>query len=443
MRNILLIFSLALVTFFFACDDQSVDELKMGEEYINDESGVVLIDTFSLELSTVVIDSIQTSDIASVLVGDYNHERFGGIISEPAFRLGLPSNADFDEDDVFDSLTICMNYNNYYVGDTTGVFSLDVKELATDWDDLDESTFYNVTEIDVKEESLGHIEFLPRPNKGKKLEKRLNDSFGQRLFGLFIDDADEIQTDNDFQEYFYGLALQGNKANGTALGFAQNDTSVYLKMYYHRSDIETEELEATFKIDDASYLFNQITANRNETAFEPLIEQKKHLRSTETDDMTLIQGSTGLMSKIRFPALNNVLQLVELNQIIKVELVLVPLDETEDINDMPTELLMYESNRVNLRNSSSVYTNSSGDYVYLELNQAEDNYESKAYYSADITDFIIENLLAEEFKIDNYDKCLLVGLSTTEEQETLTTVMLGGEKNMDYKPKLNIYTYYY
>ncbi|WP_430932765.1 DUF4270 family protein [Saccharicrinis sp. 156] len=441
MYKILLLLTITVGLVLYSCDDMSVDELKMGQEYINDESGIMLIDTFSLELSTVVIDSIQTSGRSSVLVGDYTDETFGEIISEPVFRLGIPSTSNFDDDDVFDSLTICMYYNNYYLGDTTDVFNMNVMELATNWDDLDQTTFYNITEVDVKEESLGQIEFLPHPYKGKEMEQRLNDAFGQKIFDLFIEDADEILTADDFQDYFYGLVLQGNPENGTALGFAYSDTSLCLKMYYHRTDLEKEELEATFSIDNASYMFNKVKADRSETRFAPLVQQKEHIRSTETNDETLVQGSSGLMTKIRFPGLNNVLQLVELDQIIKVELVLMPTDKAEDINDLPSELMLYESNRIN--SLVSYYTDNSGNTVNLVINDAVDNYESNPYYSADITDYIIENLLTGEFNSEYSDQCILVGLPTDYERETFTTVLLGGEKNKDYEPKLNIYTYYY
>ncbi|GAF04265.1 DUF4270 family protein [Saccharicrinis fermentans] len=438
MYKISLLLFVVIAFGIYSCDDQSVDELKMGQGYVDDESGVVLIDTFSLELSTVVVDSIQTSELSSVLVGNFSDEVFGKISSEPAYRLKIPDRNSFDEDDIFDSVTISMYYNNYYIGDTTEVFSMNVMELATNWEDLDQTSFYNVTELDVKEDSLGQVKFSPRPNKGQKLESRLSDVFGQRIFDLFIDDADEIQSTDDFQDYFYGLALQGRSENKAALGFAYNDTSLCLNMYYHRDGIKKEELEATFSIENSTYMFNQIKADRSGTLFAPLVEQKKHIRSTSTDDVTLVQGSSGLMTKVRFPSLNKIFQLVELDQIIKIELILVPTDEADDINDLPTELLMYESNRVN--QLSSVYADNSNNVVYLSFNQSIDNYESHPYYSADITDYMIKNLIGGDFDTDN---SILVGLPTDYENQTFSTIIFGGEKNREYEPKLNIYTYYY
>ena len=440
MRKILLIFTSVLIVLVYACDDQSVNELRMGEEYIKDESGIVLIDTFSLELSTVIIDSIQTSAISSVMTGKYYNEIFGEVSAEPVFRLEVPSVSKFDEDDVFDSITICLDYNEYYMDDTSSVQTINVMELDTDLEELDRTTFYAHNRVDVKDEALGQVIYSPRPTKKELLEARLDDAFGQRLFDLFINDADEVQSTSEFQDYFRGMVLKPGENDESIIGFSVNDTSLCLKMYYHRIEKEKEELEATFSMGSSTYMFNQIKCDRSNTKYAPLVDPEEGIRATQTDNVTMVQGSSGLMTKIKFPGLANVFQLVELDQIIKVELVLTPIDETEDVNDLPSSLIVYESNKVNKLNS--IYSDSSGNAYYLTLNESDDNFESYPYYTLDLTEYVVENLISGYFDPNN---AIIISLDSDSMQDSFTSLMFAGESHpmSEYKPKLNIYTYYY
>ncbi len=438
MYRILLILAVVIGVMLHSCSNQNLNELKMGEEYIDDESGIALIDTFSLELSTIIIDSIETSGISSIMVGEYNHELFGQVKSEPVFSVGLPDRNNFEEDDVLDSITICLDCSDYYLGDTSNVHIINVMELNTDLDEFDQSAFYNKSRVDTKDESLGQIKYNPRPQRGEYLETRLNDLFGQQLLELFINDADEIQNISSFQDYFRGIVLKGDATNESVLSYAVNDSSLCLKMYYHRDEGEKEELEAVFAMDQTSYWFNQIKRNNIGPLFTPLVEQEEDILSKNTDDVTIIQGSSGLMTKITFPGLADVFQLVKLNQIIKVELQLVPTKEAEDMNDLPSQLFAFTSNKINSLNASLVDV--SNNPIPMQLYQANDNYESHAYYAIDITDYIIGNLVTGYFDPDN---AIVIGMSSGQLNGTFSTVMLGGELNADYKPKLKIYTYFY
>ncbi|WP_143525139.1 DUF4270 family protein [Labilibacter marinus] len=436
MQRVIIILIIALALVNEACNDQSLDELKMGEEYIDDESGILLIDTFSLALSTVLIDSISTSASSSLVIGQYNNTVFGKIGVEPVYSLDVPFRYDFEEEDVFDSITISIDYNGYTLGDTTSLQTINVMELDTDLDDF-ESYLYNTTRVKTKEEALGQISFYPKPTRRELLEMRLNDDFGQRIFDLFINEEDEIANATAFNEYFKGIVLQ-NELSHSLLGLGLNDSSLCVNMYYHRVDGEKQELKAEFEMRREYEYFSQVKYDRSQTLFAPLVIQEEDISSLQTNDITLLQGMSGLLTKVRFPGLAKVFQLVKLDQIIKVELILVPTQEAEDINSLPLQLLAYESNKVNKIND--LVDDGSGNAIPLLLYPASDNFESHPYYSMDITSYIISNLVTGYFEPDN---AILVGLPSEYLQNTAATVMFGGEQNTTYQPKLKIYTYYY
>lgn len=449
MNNKIIIFCIVITGLYISCGQDDVSSLKMGEDFVDGESGIVLNDTLSVKLSTVLIDSIQTSNSGMALVGNYYDATFGNIESQAVYRLDLPSSS-FEDKDVFDSITLCLKHNSYYLGDTSQEFSLQVHELDTYLEDLalDQSSFYNFTKVKYKDEILGQMNYYPRPNKTdelgntEELEFKLKDDFGLRLFNLFIEEADEVSDATKFYKYFYGIVLKCDEnLDNSIMGYAVNDSSMYVKMYYHRTDGPKEELEAVFNADVSQYQFNSINADRSSTLLNTLIEQRNELSSTKTNNESYIQGGTGLMTKVEFPGLANVFELVLLNQIIKAELILEPTKKTKTINDnvLPPSLIVYTSNTAN--NLTSVLTSSDGSSTLtMDLVQdLSDDWDNK-YYSIDITQYIINELLDGFF---DPDFTLIVGLSGDDQQGTLKSLIFGGELNVDYKPKLKLYTYYY
>ncbi|TLX74678.1 DUF4270 domain-containing protein [Labilibacter sediminis] len=440
MNYRLILVCILIAGIYFSCTDQNYDALNMGEEFVDGESGIVLIDSLAIELSTVLIDSIETSNTGVALVGTYKDEVFGNVQTESVFRIGLPGNVEFKDDDVFDSITICLRHNNYAIGDTSQLFHLKINELNTNFEELDQYTFYNTSRVSVKDQSLGELSYYPKPSDSEEIEVRIRDDFGQELFGLFMNDADEISSESAFQEYFKGVVLgRSTFENQSVIGYSAVDTSLYLKMYYHRLSDYKEELELVFNLESSNYQFNCIEADRAGTNLAPLVEQSEKILSEDTDNKAFIQGGSGLMTKVKFPGLADVFQLVLLDQIIKAELILVPTRQTEDINDLPTNLLVYESNNINAINN--ILTTSDGSAI-LSMNLIDNlfSYEEDEYYSIDVTQYIIAELLDGYF---DPDYSFLIGLSNEDEHSTMTSLIIGGEKDADFVPKLKLYTYYY
>ncbi len=429
---------IVVIVLLQSCGDENLNQLRMGEEYINDESGIVLIDTLSLELSTVIMDSVLTSSTSTALVGKYNHEIFGEVNADAIFRLSLPQRLSFEEEDVFDSITISMNYNDYFIGDTTEVFQLQVFELVTDLEELRRTGFYNISEVDTKDEKLGNLTLYPQPNKSDMLEMRISDDLGKKWFDLLVHEEEEFQGVRNFQDYFKGIVLRGNGNNKSIVGFEASDTSLYVNLYYHRINEDVEELEVKFPLENSYYQFNTIKSERDGTDFQSLLVQDEGIKSKETQDVSIVQGGTGLVTKVNFPGLANVFQLVQLDQIIKAELILKPIKGADEINDLPFNLLVYESNRVNKINGAVV--DNQNNPVPMIFNPPVDHYGSLGYYSIDITEYLVRSLITGYF---NQDNALLISLPSDGISETVTTLMLGGEANEDYTPELKLYTYYY
>ena len=72
-----------ILLFFFSCScNKEEAEFSFGQEFIESQTRLSLIDTFTVESATVIFDSIPTSGSGTILVGSHIDDIFGKAISE-------------------------------------------------------------------------------------------------------------------------------------------------------------------------------------------------------------------------------------------------------------------------------------------------------------------------------------------------------------------------
>ncbi len=453
MYKHLFIISFLIVTLCYSCGDQSLDEIStpMGEEYIDGDAGIMMLDTFSVELSTVILDSVETTNTGVALVGSFFDEDFGQMDADAVFRVTTPGRISLDEDDIYDSIEFCIKYNDYYLGDTTLTHSFTVEEIESDLEQMrtdrkvdgsNYNSFYNTTTVTSKR-VLGEYTAIPKVTDADTIKIPLDDELGRELFELFREDDDNITSTSKFYDYFKGLVLRTNKdINQSVIGYNVSD-SCCMKILYHRTMDERVDKEIVFKVESSSnYQFNSIAIDRTGSKLPQIPNQDEKIISSDTDDKCFLQGGTGMYVKIDFPGLKRVETLPALNQIIKAEVVFVPLDKIEDkYNDLPSYLTVYESNTQN--EIKSVILSSSGtDYSYMYLYDNSINESDEEYYKVDITSQFVDEFLDGVY---DDDFSFLIGLSSSDMTSTLTSLKFAGEgvSDANYQPKLRLYTYYY
>ena len=453
MHKYLFIFSVLLVAACFSCGDQNLDEIStpMGEEYIDSDAGIMMLDTFSVELSTVILDSVETSNSGVALVGSFYDEDFGQIHADAIFRITTSGEKSLDDDDIYDGIEFCFKYNDYYLGDTTLTHSFTVEELESDLEDMRKerkvssgnyNNFYNTTTVSTKR-VLGEYTVIPKVTNSDTIKIPLDDELGNELFEMLREDDDNITSSSKFYDYFKGIMLRSNRdVNKSVIGYNVSDTCC-IKLLYHRTMDERIDKEIVFKVEGSSnFQFNSIEIDRTGTDLPQTPSQEETIASSVTGDMCFLQGGTGMYAKIDFPGLKRVETLPALNQIIKAEIVFVPVEDIEDdFNDLPSSLTVYESNTQNEVGSVILAINES-DISYMYLYDDSIDEDEEEYYKVDIT-----NQFVDEFLDGVYDDdfSFLIGLSSSNMTSTLTSIKFAGEgvKDGDYQPKLRLYTYYY
>lgn len=327
----------------FACQDP----LKIGADLLpaGSQAGVFSSDTFLVQASTVLLDSVRTSGAGvGLLAGRYNDPIFGLVEARSYFQVTslLGDSLKFDAKSVYDSLVLSLTYNGYYYGDTNRYQTLSVHRLL---DTLDNSKVYlNTSQVPYQAQVLGRLRYKPLSGRSTAIRVRLSDVLGRELLAL----AGKTESTNPvaFRNFVKGLALiPGTGDEGAVVSFS----NAAIKLHYH-----VDTLKKTFESRLAGALtptarFSQVTARR--AGGDPLAALKpgQALPAARTNGKVYFQDGLGLGVKLEFPSLFQLRNLpqgkVAFN---KAELTIEP--EPEALSpalSVPSALMLVETNTSN------------------------------------------------------------------------------------------------
>jgi len=427
-----------LITFFSSCGfETDIENIPMGKDFVSSQAWLSLVDSFSVNMSTVVLDSVRTSGTGIAWVGSYTDDELGNISASSYFEIGLPLSVNVDEEiDRYDSLTLVMQYTSNYYGDTLSDQLLHIYQLAEELVPEDENdSFYNTSSLRMKNTPIGSITFSPRPNRKDSIQIRLSDNLGRDILGKFKNKDDSISTEERFKEYFRGIALVSDVNNTTVLGFHADST---LRMILHttRQGLENEDIENVFRISNGSYQFNRFTADRSHTGLESVGYSEK-LPSSKSGDKTYIQSGLGVLTRVDFPSMQRLLEMDQLYDLFKVELILFPEPGTYNEIAPPSQIVLYHTDKFN-RIVSEIVDNY-GSVLAAEYH-LDSVYHEDTRYVFDITDFI-----KTEFSNGYFDSehGLFIGETYTKLGSSLNRVVFSDQKGSAFKPQLKLYFLFY
>ncbi len=431
-------FLLLFLTALASCNTD-VGNFQIGEDLVDTKSSIVMVDSFMVKLSTVLLDSIPTSNPGQALVGKFEHTSVGTTELRTYFNFDFGNDASgINEDDIFDSITVKLDYSGYSIGDTTALQQISLyrltEQLAFRENEASQSYLFNTSSFSHETTPVGSYSFMPYPSRNN-IEFRIDDSLGKEIMEMVLNDADEVSTNTKFKAYLKGFALSASDESRSIIGFNSDTTSIQLRLYTHRLGYELEEKEYTFQLAAEGSNYNQAITNRSGTDYAPLAVQKEELPSTQSGNLTYIQGSTGVVTRIDFPTLNEIYTYND-RVLIKAELVLVP-STLNDENFMPETLHFYTTDRINRFGNNLTITASDNTEVSVEASLVMDLlYHENSYYVVDISEFLLDALAGNYY---DTNEGLLVTLPTSDLLNKADLLILNGEHANDYQPKLNLY----
>lgn len=420
-----------LIWIFSACKKD--DDLTIGSNFLESQTNVVLIDTFSVCLSTVVLDSFPTHGDSLLLIGSINDANVGKIRCSTFFQLGKPTETTLKETDEYDSITLKLTYSGYSYGDTNQLFSIAVHRLSEE--PAESENLYNTSSINYYTTTLGTHSFYPQPTSNDTIEFRLDDALGLDLFNKMMNKNDVFSTTTDFLEYFNGLAiLPDENINSSIVSFIAKGASLSMKLYIHRFMEVDYEVAYDFPIIYNELQFNKIYHDFSGTGLENFVQQRFDIASAETGNKSYLFGGAGLMVKIKFPAMQELLN-SERGAILKTELTLFPEINSSNGSSLPAEVVLYHSDKYNKFGDGIL----SLDGKSLQIaNFLQDKfYNEYTSYTFDLTSYFISEFSDGYFDSDH---SLVLSLPESKYATTFERLDVGSKSPA---PRLKIYYVHY
>jgi hypothetical protein len=415
------------------CSMSGDEVMDIGSQYIETSTYAEVTDSVTLRFSTIHADSLQTSATGVALVGSYLQSALGKVHASAYFNFAY-DDGEPDRKEVFDSLTMVLNYSGYCLGDTMKPMTIHVYRL-TDSIKSDNSLFYNINTIEHEPKPIGSYTFLPQPKSGGFIEFSLNKVFASEMW-TFINTKNESET-NQFEKFFRGVVLKSDEsANEAVVGFLVSDTMSYMKLYSHITADEKTTITRKIASENTTKQFNHFGLDAENELLEQM-NDKSMIGETLTNGMSFMQAGTGYRTRIDIPNVDKLIELKELGRIVKAVLYLKPALGTYDVNQLPSDLVLTQVNKVN--EVTAYFTDSNKNLLNGNL-VTDAVFNEETYYSYDVTSYV--NTL-----MSNYMTTPGVGLALTfpedEYDQSVNALVFGGFTHAQSKSYIKIFYYNY
>lgn len=448
-----LVFGTLFLAIFTACSSDTLTEHELGSNLIENSTEVSLIDTFTINSSTVKLDSVITSSSSKAFVGRYEDEYLGIVTSDfyglvdGGFKLDLISVGNSPKNAVLDSIVFVTYYNQEYYGDTTKLQKISVHEVIEEMEYKDDKIpfFYGHDSFAYDAQALGDTVYYAKPkavvsrymtNAGAAIPftLRLSDDFGKDILTKAKQQNDSINQPDKWLKYFKGIIIKGGDINTAILSFQMGKEKMYIRMYYRYTEGEDKEQKFhDFPVSQSLKAFNNYQSDRTSTLLNsPVVETLEgELFSEDTEDMAFIQGGIGFMTKIQIPYLENLRTLGISGGVLKAELLIYPENDSfDDFIVLPRTgvINVYKTNDHNKNLGGLKLTDNKPLTALLVMNDNED----EIHYSIDLTNYVTEVLVNGQ----DEDDALLFALPITNYGQFFERLIINNDKESDYRIRL-------
>lgn len=294
---------------------------------VTDQSGTeyLVTDTITMNMSTAYLDSVPTSNMGVALVGTNNDPYFGKISASSFWQVKAYSGTAIPDRAIYDSLVLLIHPKYEHYGDTTLPQHIEVYRVTEEIKRPGNSAFlYSRSNFATETTPLGQIQRTIRPHRDTVLRIAINDVLGKEFFDLADRNATTINNQQQFLNYFKGLALKPG-ANSQVITSLRADDSLNLRLFFHTTPGEIKQEYRDFAVYNSATQFNRIDVERPAgSPLAALSPSKRLLPSADADRRLFVQPLTNLIGRIDFPYLKNFNQLSKFSKIMRATLTVRP-----------------------------------------------------------------------------------------------------------------------
>jgi hypothetical protein len=276
---------------FYSCKDPK--RVSLERQVLENASGIAFVDTFSIKVETICIDTPSTKNQAHLLVGSYTDALLGTIQSEAYAQLSF-SGFDTLKMSRIDSAVLSIDYDFVLGDDLTKPISFTLQEVK---EKIDSTASYNRLSILQKENNpLETITLNYNTNKTYSAKSASLKTLMEKYLGF---------SENDFKDAFKGIALMAPNPS-FAIGIKSGSKSGFnIKLYGLANPTDIFSTTYTLDISEKSQRFNKVSYNATGKPFANLGS------TSNTQNMAVLNDVLGLGAKISFPGLSNFLQSIK------------------------------------------------------------------------------------------------------------------------------------
>jgi hypothetical protein len=402
------------------------DDFTIGNFFVEGETKLAIVDTFTVQMSTVMVDSITTSGTGVILTGSYCDGVFGSVSATSYFEPGYASMS-LDNTCIFDSASVTLLYSGYSYGDTTALSTISIYQLDEEIESNDNNYLYNHSDFAYSDKLIGTKAFYPEPASTDTLFININ-SFGQQLFTLFQNDDPDIGSSEQLVKYLKGFAITVTGGN-SIIGFKADAAEVFIRFYYHVSGSSTFTASVSLPFGLTGKQLNTVRSDFSGTSLETIRPDYIALQSQETGNAAYMQSMVALFPKITFPTLQDI-TLENKWRVLKAELVFQPVVGSYNKFALPGQLCLYRTDHNN--KVGKVLSGSDGSVIYSKL-VTDEMYNEYTGYTIDISSYLNTELA------DNYfdgEQGLLMNVTTSDLNKSFSRLLI---ECKDRAVKLRLY----
>lgn len=422
---------------------------NLGNDFIDDPTNVIMIDTLTVRSYTSAMDSFTTSQGNRLLTGRTVNQIGIETYAESYFRFDSPGRINFHASSVYDSICMFLKLDGYKFGDTTEVETFEIYRLTDDI--VFESTtqrIYNTTRFESESEPIASFS-VDFGQDNRMISFRLPDELGKQLFDMSFNQSDTIRNNELFKEFFKGLVIKPVKENTSFImgieAIADSTSSPRMRIYFNDINV-VDNLYFDFPLEryeyypgsftpeytnylTSSYVMNDYTG----TVLEGIDQGDIRFSSTETNNITLLQGGNMMNTQIEIPHIGNLYQF-GVGSIVKAVLYIDPLDDSfETASNLPPVLQM------NLIDSKGrlykpLYVTGTEDLAFGTL-RYDREFKENTHYAYDITNY----LKTEYEEVANQEYSLFLMIPYSQNNLNVNQLIIGDSKNRNDRMKLKLY----
>ncbi|PQA58856.1 DUF4270 family protein [Siphonobacter curvatus] len=373
-------------------------DLTLGSEIIpNENLSVVMIDTFTVKLSTVAVsDSAITSADSSMYVGRWKDENTGMQEFTAFMSPSYPSNTlNTRLGARYDSLVLVLPLSLSY-GDSVQTFKISTHQTTTPL--VQSITYYNTnTSVQYQVKPLAQASFAPGRGTTPSVRQRFSDTLGVQLFNALQNNT--INNNETLHNLLPGFAVKGSSKGNVIVGLSVPRS--FLRVYFHDDNLLTPTAESV----DIPFTFMHYSRYASDFTGTPLANLKQQpdvVNSTLTDNKAYITQSGPLRTRVEFPYLTETLEpYLTLLGVNRAELVFDPVrTDVRDNTNPPSTLVLYKTNAVNDILTNQPVENVQGTGAVVSATYVVDNsgWQLKDHYTFNVTNYF--NLILKR-KVQN------------------------------------------